>query len=114
MNGTDIPTLNIYGSSGIAPGPGTGVYSFPRDIDAVKSRMQDVIENKAEIIADLAGQGFELSDAANLLPIYCHRYLVCTDDPNSSVVLSIVVGDVDAVVYADSLQEYLEREFLRE
>jgi transposase-like protein len=44
--------------------------------------------------------------------LYFHRYLVCTTDLNSSVVLSIVVNATDAIVYGNSLKEYLEKEFL--
>ncbi len=43
---------------------------------------------------------------------YSHRYVVCTSDlSSSSIVLSIVVHDPDAIVYGRSLHEYLEREF---
>lgn len=45
------------------------------------------------------------------MPIYIHRYVVCTSDPGNSVVLSIKDGS-DAIVYGNSLREYLEREFL--
>jgi hypothetical protein len=64
------------------------------------------------LIATMAMQGFDLSPSATLAPIYGHRYLVCTSDLNRSVVLSID-GPDDAIVYGNSLQEYLEREFLR-
>jgi len=46
--------------------------------------------------------------------VYIHRYLVCTIDLNSSVVLSIVVNATDAIVYGNTLREYLEKEFLRD
>jgi hypothetical protein len=112
MNGTDLATLNIYGSCGEPHRQSVGVYAYPRDVEIVKERIEDVRLNRNEIAFDLAGQGFELSAEASLVPIYDHRYLVCTPNLNSSVVLS-VVKDVDAIVYADSLREYLEREFLR-
>jgi hypothetical protein len=47
----------------------------------------------------------------SLVPIYPHRYLVCTADSESSVVLSVADAN-DAIIYANSLEEYLEREFL--
>jgi hypothetical protein len=75
-------------------------------------RIADVKESRSEALADLAEQGFDLPEDAHLMPIYSHRYVVCTSDPFSSVVLSIVVRDVDAIVYADSLNAYLEREFI--
>jgi len=49
-----------------------------------------------------------------LVPIYGHRYIVCTSNLNSSIVLSIVLIDTDAIVYGNSLREYLHKEFLRD
>jgi hypothetical protein len=112
MNGTDLETINVYGNGGEPSATSLGVYSFPRDIDTVQDRIKDVNQNRTEITADLAEQGFSLPVDANLMPIYSHRYIVCTSDPSSSVVLSVVVRDVDAIVYAHSLEEYLEREFI--
>jgi hypothetical protein len=62
--------------------------------------------------SDLSEQGFDLPTGAGLVPIYGHRYVVCTSNLNSSVVLSVVVHDVDAIVYRTCLREYLERDFL--
>jgi len=47
-----------------------------------------------------------------LVPVFAHRYVVCSSNLDDSVVLSIVVHDTDAIVYANSLREYLEEEFL--
>jgi hypothetical protein len=114
LNGTDLPTINVYGNSGVPLATSIGVYSFPRDIERVRDRIADVEENRSEINADLSAQGFGLlPDDAKLMPIYGHRYVVCTPDRASSVVLSVVVRDVDAIVFAPSLQEWLEIEFLR-
>ena len=114
MNGTDIPTLNVYGYCGESHRTAVGVYSYPRDLKLLEQRMEDVRESRNEIAADLREQGFALSAQAGLAPIFGNRYVVCTSNPNCSVVLSIVVHDVDAIVYGNSLQEYLEREFLRD
>jgi hypothetical protein len=112
MNGTDLTTLNIYTQCGEPPRTSVGVYSYPRDLGIVKQRIEDIRESRDEIHADLTKQGFELSAEAHLVPIYGHRYLVCTADLNRSVVLSVVVHSADAIVYGNSLREYLEREFL--
>jgi len=112
MNGTDLATLNVYGSCGEPQRESVGIYSYPRDIETVKARIEHIRANRAEIAADLAGQGFKLPAEASLVPVYFHRYLVCTTDLNSSVVLSIVVNATDAIVYGNSLKEYLEEEFL--
>jgi hypothetical protein len=45
-------------------------------------------------------------------PFYAHRYVGCSSDPSDSTVLSIVVEAVDAIIYADPLQSYLEKVFL--
>lgn len=113
MNGTDLPTLNVYGSCGEPFRQSVGVYAYPRDIEVVRQRIEDVLRNRAEISADLAYQGFALPMDAGLAPICGHRYVLCTPDPESSAVLSIVVDGVDAIIYASSLQEYLEVEFFQ-
>ncbi|HTU33167.1 MAG TPA: SMI1/KNR4 family protein [Candidatus Acidoferrum sp.] len=112
MNGTDLPTLNVYGSCGEPRRYSVGVYSYPQDIELVKQRIEDIGSSRPGIASDLAGQGFELLSEANLVPVFAHRYIVCSSNVDSSVVLSIVVHATDAIVYADSLREYLEKEFL--
>jgi len=114
MNGTDLATLNVYGYCGEPHREGVGVYSYPRDIELVKQRIEDIRKNRVEIAVDLAEQDFELPAEASLVPIFGHRYVVCASNRVSSVVLSIVVNDTDAIVYAGSLKEYLEKEFLRD
>jgi len=114
MNGTDLPTLNVYASCGEPPRESVGVYSYPKDLRIVQLRIEDVRESRDEIATDLSEQGFVLPPEAALVPIYLHRYVVCTSDLNLSVVLSIVVHGTDAIVYGHSLQEYLESEFLGE
>ena len=111
MNGTDLPTLNVYGSRGhTPPHQSVGVYAYPRDVDVVKQRIEDLRGHRAQAAAALAEQGFDLIPEAQPVPIYIHRYVVCTPDLDSSVVLS--VHGADAIVYGYSLREYLGREFL--
>ncbi len=112
VNGTDLPALNVYGSCGEPQCESVGVYSYPRDIEIVKDLIENIRASRAEITADLAGQGFELPAEASLVPISGHRYVLCTSNLDSSIVLSIVVNDTDAIVFANSLREYLEKEFL--
>lgn len=111
MNGTDLATLNVY--CGEPHRKSVGVYSYPRDIELIRQRIEHISSSRAEITSDLAEQGFELLPVANLVPVYAHRYVVCSSNLVDSVVLSIVVHDVDAIVYANSLREYLEKEFLQ-
>jgi len=107
MNGTDLPTLNVYGSCGEPPRHSTGVYSYPRDVKVVEQLIEEAENNRAEIADDLASQGFYLMPQASLIPIFGHRYVACTPESDTSVVLSIVVHDVDAIVFGNSLREYL-------
>lgn len=113
MNGTDLTTVNVYGSCGEPHREGVGVYAYPRDLGIVKGRIEHIRPFRTEIASDLVEQGLDLSAEASFMPIFSHRYVVCTPNPESSVVLSMVVGEVDAIVFGSSLREYLEREFLQ-
>lgn len=113
VNGTDLPTINIYGYCGEPQRQSVGVYSYPRDVEVVKQWIEAVRQWRAELENTMAEQGFVLAAEADLVPIYIHRYVVCTSNLESSVVLSIHDG-ADAIVYGNSLKEYLEREFLRD
>ena len=80
MNGTDLPTLNVYGSCGKPHRHSVGVYSYPRDIELIKERIEPTRASRAEIAADLAEQGFEILPMVNLVPVYGHRYVVCSSN----------------------------------
>ena len=56
MNGTDLPTLNIYGRSGYPQRQSVGVYSYPRDTNMVKQRIEDLHGRRAEATDALAEQ----------------------------------------------------------
>jgi hypothetical protein len=110
INGTDLPTINVYGSSGEPHRTSLGVYSYPRDLSVVRELRQGLNNNREEIAAVLLEQGVALEDGADLVPIYGHRYIVCSSDLNQSVVLSI--EGTDAILFGDSLRAYLQMEFL--
>lgn len=112
MNGTDLPTINIYGSSGIAPEEWVGVYAYPRDLMLVREWIASVHADRAELTDVLASQGFTLPPDAGLVPVYEHRFLVCHRDLPSGPVLSI--HGTDAIVYGSDLLTYLRTEFLDE
>jgi len=109
INGTDLPTLNVYGDCGEPHRTGLGVYSYPRDIDQILLMIQDVTPDRHEIAEVLGMEDFDLPDDAGLLPFYSHRYVVCGSDRASSPVLSIV--GTDAIVYGEDLRQYLVAEF---
>lgn len=113
MNGTDIPTVNIYGSSGEPTRHAIGVYSYPRDLALVRQLILEVSESREVLSATLEEEGFDLSPNAKLMPIYAHRYVVCDQAMENCPVLSIWDAE-DAIIYGHTLREYLEREFLGE
>lgn len=109
MNGTDLPTINVYGSSGHPPSERPGVHAYPRDLALVQSMIADLREDRAEIADVLREQGFHLAPDASLVPVNSHRFLVCGSDPDEGAVLSIM--GTDAIVYVRGLAEYLCTEF---
>ena len=113
MNGTDIPAIDVRGTSGEPPRFAPGFYSYPRDLELVTARIEMVSHCKAQLTVTLAEQGFHLPVDAKLMPVYAHRYLVCSPSLDGSPVLSIW-NDSDAIVYGQSLLDYLEREVLSE
>jgi hypothetical protein len=112
MNGTDTPTLDVRGSSGERHRRGPGFYSFPADTERITRIIDEVERDRARLGATLKDEGFELSGVARLVPIFAHRAVVCDPASECSVVLSIYDA-TDAIVFGNSLQEYLEREIFR-
>jgi hypothetical protein len=78
----------------------------------VKQLIEVVQENRDDVELDLASQGFHLPAQASLVPVCGHHYVVCTRKLNTSAVLSIIVHDIDAIVYANSLRDYLRKDFM--
>jgi hypothetical protein len=111
MNGTDLPTVNIYGSRSKVPEQSVGVYSYPRDLERVRRMMEEIGRDQGAIAVTMTEQGFTLPTNATLVPVYSTRFLVCTSNLDDSTVLSIHSA-ADAVVYGNSFAQYLEREFL--
>jgi hypothetical protein len=109
MNGTDLPTINTYGSE--APSAlSVGVYSYPQDLALIQEKMQNIAEFRSDIEDIFSDEeSFQVFPDDVLVPIYGHRYLVCSADSRQSMVLSIVGSD--AIVYGTSLIDYLKHEF---
>jgi hypothetical protein len=112
MNGTDTPTLDIRGASGEPHRLGLGFYSFPADLERIRQIIDEVESDRIQLNTTLRDEGFEHSGEARLVPIFAHRSIVCDPASEESVVLSIYSA-TEAIVYGNSLQEYLEREILR-
>ena len=109
MNGTDLPTINVYGFNGEPARERPGVYAYPRDLALVRSMIADMEPGRAEIAKALMEQGFYLDQSARLVPVYAHRFLLCGADAWDGPVLSI--SGTDAIVYGRNLIEYLQTEF---
>ena len=107
MNGTTTPNTDYSRTQSLRF---RDVYAYPRDLEVVKAYIEILKPDLSEIVAVLAEQGYNLEKTAKLLPIFSHRYLVCDENRESSVVLSIV--GTDAIVYGEALIEYLQAEFL--
>ncbi|MFO0954002.1 MAG: hypothetical protein U0835_23180 [Isosphaeraceae bacterium] len=111
LNGTDLETLNVYGNSGEPYLKGVGVYSYPNDLDVVKERIADIVEEFTDVSSLLFDVGLG-KKGGNLLPFYNNRYVVCGSDYPDVPVLSVEGND--AIVYATDFRGYLEKEFLRD
>jgi hypothetical protein len=98
MNGTDLPVIDVRGTSGEPPRFGPGFYSYPRDLEVVKNRMEVARADKAQLAVTLEEQGFHLAGNTKLIPIYSHRYVVCSPGADDSLVVSIW-NACDAIVY---------------
>lgn len=99
MNGTDIPTINVYGECGEPYRYASGYYSYPRDLGVVKGTIKWIHDDfgvKPEFI--------EENNIPHIMPIVSHRFLVvdrCAENP----VLSMYGRD--SILYAPSLAGFL-------
>ena len=98
MNGTDKPAINIYGNGeSIAYAP--SYYSFPRDLEIVKDRIQWIYK---EFLVD--EEEIKRENIPHIIPIVSHRFLIadnCAENP----VLSMYGRD--SIIYAPNLQSFL-------
>lgn len=104
MNGTDKPTINIYGKSKNNPKYSTQFYSYPRDIELVKKMIHDVY-NSFDVNNKLLLQ----NDISRIFPIFSHRFMMI-DSPHHEI-LSIYYED--GIYWASSLEKLLENEILK-
>jgi hypothetical protein len=111
-NGTDLPTINVYGNDGNPHACAPGVYSYPRDLEVIKQRIELLAEDWDAILESLEIGEKILGENPKLFPFFAHRYVLCNGDPTKSIVCSI--HGTDAIVYGSSLEKYLRSEFLGE
>jgi hypothetical protein len=87
------------------------VYVYPRDLELVREEIGYAEEDRRWWEHELVDSGVALKPTDKLVAFCGHRFVVCSEDPTASLVLSI--HQTDAIVYGDSLFEYLQNEFLR-
>jgi SMI1/KNR4 family protein SUKH-1 len=98
MNGTDKPTINVYGECGEPYWSASGYYSYPRDLDDVRDTIKWIHDDfgaTPEFIED--------NKIPRIVPIISHRFLVmdrCAETP----VLSM--HGRDSIFYAPSLERF--------
>lgn len=100
MNGTDTDTINIYGSSGHAFTYNIGFYSYPDDLEAIKTKINWILDSFGITKADMI-----INHIPNIIPIVAHRFLVA-DHCDAHPILSMFGSDV--ILYDNSLPSFLE------
>lgn len=109
MNGTDIPGVSIAYNI-----PHTiddvGFLSYPRDKGIMMGRMAKLKEDWKATQNLFDEIQLEYSKYTGLLPIFLHRYVVCSDLYPEAPVVSVY--EADAIIYSDNLADYLKKECL--
>ena len=107
MNGTNIPTLNVYGGSNEPTREGIGAYSYPRDIDFVKHLIGEV----GEATEELSSSQWPRMALICLKTVGLFRstiVAICSAAQIQGAALFFQLQrPSDAIVYGDSLEEYL-------
>ena len=101
INGTDLPTINIFGNSGEKPIYSVGVYSYPKDLKHIQDRINNIKEYSKE-------WDFEFLENDILFPFYIHRYFQIR---NNEILRVVSIYDEDGIIFGNTVKEYLENEF---
>jgi hypothetical protein len=86
------------------------VNAYPRDLSYAIALIADL-----KPFHDWIVEACDLDRDVAFVPIYQRRYVVCSSNPADSRVCSIFLGGgsfPDAIVFGESLREYLMTEFL--
>ena len=103
MNGTDRPTINIFGKSKSIPKYSTQFYSYPRDIKLVKKMIDDVYSS-----FDVNNEYLLRNRISRIFPIFSHRFIMI--DSSHHEIISIYYED--GIYWESSLEKLLENEIL--
>lgn len=105
MNGTDKPTINVYGDCGEPYRYASGYYSYPRDLDDVRDTIKWIHDDFG-----ITPESIENHKIPRIMPIVSHRFLVmdrCAGNP----VLSMYGRD--SIFYAPSLETFLVNDIFK-
>ncbi|HZE69035.1 MAG TPA: SMI1/KNR4 family protein [Pyrinomonadaceae bacterium] len=105
MNGTDLPTINIYGECGEPYRCASGYYSYPRDLTTVKETIKWVHEEFG-----VTPEFIEENKIPRIMPIVSHRFFV-VDQCAEAPVLSMYGRD--SIFYAPSLESFLVNDIFK-
>jgi hypothetical protein len=105
MNGTDKPTINVYGECGEPYRYASGYYSYPRDLDDMKDTIKWIYDDFGA-----TPEFVEANKIPRIMPIVSHRFLVmdrCAENP----VLSMFGRDT--IFYAPSLESFMVNDIFK-
>jgi hypothetical protein len=99
MNGTDTARINVYSKCGEPYRYSPGYYSYPRDLEAVKEKIEWIHEEFG-----ITPEFIEAHQIPRIMPIVSYRFLVmdrCAQNP----ILSMYGRD--SIFFASSLESFL-------
>jgi len=106
MNGTDTDMINIYARCGEPFRYAPGFYAYPKDLAAVKAKIQWIYESCHVTPAQI-----EMEEIPHIFPIVSHRFLVIDRCPTNPV-LSMYGNDI--IPYSSNLLIFLVDDIFQE
>ncbi|MEO6149903.1 MAG: SMI1/KNR4 family protein, partial [Mucilaginibacter sp.] len=103
MNGLNKPGINVFGSQKSHPSYSPLFYSYPEDLDLIKTMIKSAYKEN-----DITAGQLMTGGTPKIFPVLSHRFLVLNG--NGSPVISI--NGNDSVYWADSLSKLLGVEIL--
>lgn len=105
MNGTDKAAINVYGESGEPYRYSPGYYSYPKDIGAMKNLIKKTCR-----AFDISFDDMDGIKIPYILPLTGHRFITISQKSENPV---LSIHGNDAIVYAPSLEDFLENEVFK-
>ena len=105
MNGVNLESINIYGSSGEEQTYYSNFYSYPKDLDRIKEQCKWIYESNNVSETEITSKGI-----SRIFPVYGHRFQLI-DNPDG-LILSMY-GD-DIIYWTDNISKLLATEIFEE